>query len=153
MASEICVVITVALFAISTIPFADAENKCVKAINKKYLGGNFKTFFNLDIYMMILQYTDCKASGESVPDVCKGIEAMYMKRYCVQVECAKECQTLGGDEVMFYDNGWTDDLESTNFICCQSTTPEQEERVQKKLASVNCRGCSLVSVLLAAPSP
>jgi hypothetical protein len=41
MTSKICVIITLALFAISTMPIADAENKCVTEINKKYLAGNF----------------------------------------------------------------------------------------------------------------
>jgi hypothetical protein len=101
---------------------------------------------------MIILNTDCKASGESVPDVCKGIEKIGYTLECLSKECAKECQTLGGDEVMWYQHGWFNDVDNYNFICCQSTTPEQEERLQKKWTSANCRGCSLVSVKLATPS-
>jgi hypothetical protein len=90
-----------------------------------------------------------------VPEVCNGIEREDKKRHCIQIECAKECQTLGGDEVLWYRKGSFDDLKNMNVICCQSTTREQEERVQKKLGSP-CAGfggaCALVSELLAAAS-
>jgi hypothetical protein len=52
--------------------------------------------------------------------------------------CATECKQMGGDEILFYDKG-----ANFNYICCQSTTPEQKAKGTK-----SCDNCRLVDAIL-----